>query len=183
MAAKENAVLQHPFCDPRWSMPQTDTRPIASARPERSRRDGWTAERQLRSLAALARTRSVTRAAAFAGMSRESAYRLRNREAGALFAALWDRAVKGHKAVSSRHSESVPKPPIFRENAPKACLEPSRKVTKWRKWKDPRFHSLDGQLRDPEARAPCPLPPRPPLDNPACNEARRSRAGQAPSGC
>jgi hypothetical protein len=34
-------------------------------------------------------------AAAFAGMSRESAYRLRERRDGALFAALWDRAVGG----------------------------------------------------------------------------------------
>ena len=54
------------------------------------RRDGWTAERQLRFLDALASTRSVIRAAAFAGMSRESAYRLRDRCEGALFAAMWD---------------------------------------------------------------------------------------------
>ena len=57
------------------------------------RRDGWTAERQLRFLDALARTRSVVKAAAFAGMSRESAYRLCERKEGALFAALWKRAV------------------------------------------------------------------------------------------
>ena len=103
------------------------------------RRDGWTPERQLRFLDALARTRSVTRAAAFAGMSRESAYRLRGRRDGALFAA-WDRALersavrlkKGHKrvglvtlAISHRCPESCGNPP---------------KVTKWRKWKDPRFH-------------------------------------------
>jgi len=57
------------------------------------RRDGWTAGRQLRFLAALARTRSVTQAAAFAGMSRESAYRLRRRPGAGLFAAAWDNAV------------------------------------------------------------------------------------------
>ena len=57
------------------------------------RHDGWTAERQLRFLDALARTRSVIKAAAFAGMSRESAYRLCERKEGALFAALWKRAV------------------------------------------------------------------------------------------
>ena len=55
------------------------------------RRDGWTAERQLCFLDALDRTRSVAAAAAAAGMSRESAYRLRARREGALFGALWDR--------------------------------------------------------------------------------------------
>ena len=57
------------------------------------REDGWTAERQLRFLDMLSRTRSVTKAAAEAGMSRESAYRLRERREGALFAALWDEAL------------------------------------------------------------------------------------------
>lgn len=57
------------------------------------RRDGWTAERQLRFLDALAHTRNVGKAAACAGMSREGAYRLRNRSEGALFALLWDRAL------------------------------------------------------------------------------------------
>jgi len=55
------------------------------------RRDGWTPERQLRFLDALASTRSIAKAAACAGMSRESAYRLRERRDGALFALLWDR--------------------------------------------------------------------------------------------
>lgn len=63
-------------------------------RPQRIRRDGWTPERQLRFLETLARTRSVTRAAASAGMSRESAYRLRARRDGALFAAIWDGIVQ-----------------------------------------------------------------------------------------
>ncbi len=57
------------------------------------RRDGWTAERQLRFLDALLSTRSIAKAAASAGMSRESAYRLRNRSEAALFALLWDRAL------------------------------------------------------------------------------------------
>ena len=60
----------------------------------RTRRDGWTAERQLAFLAALTRTRSVTMAARAVGMSRESAYRLRGRPTGALFAAAWDGALK-----------------------------------------------------------------------------------------
>ena len=61
---------------------------------QRTRRDGWTAERQLRFLDGLAVTRSVSSAAAAAGMSRESAYRLRNRSDGSLFALLWDRAIR-----------------------------------------------------------------------------------------
>ena len=66
---------------------------IRRGRPERCRRDGWTAERQLRFLDTLARTRSISKAAAAATMSRESAYRLRERREGALFAALWDEAL------------------------------------------------------------------------------------------
>jgi len=53
--------------------------------------DGWTIDRQLRFLATLAQTRSITKAARDVGMSRESAYRLRDR--AELFAALWDRAL------------------------------------------------------------------------------------------
>ena len=70
------------------------------------RRDGWTAERQLRFLYALVRTRSVGKAAAVAGMSREGAYRFRERRDGALFGALWDRvlAPEPHAEV---HMESL----------------------------------------------------------------------------
>jgi hypothetical protein len=65
-----------------------------SPRPAKIRRDGWTPERQLRFLDALARSRSVVKAAASAGMSRESAYRLRDRKEGTLFAALWDQILQ-----------------------------------------------------------------------------------------
>jgi hypothetical protein len=58
--------------------------------PRRSRRDGWTVGRQRAFIAALARTRCVGRAAAAAGMSRESAYRLRRRKGAESFAAAWD---------------------------------------------------------------------------------------------
>ena len=66
---------------------------MGQSRTSRVRRDGWTPERQLGFLEALARTRSVIKAAAIMGMSRESAYRLRDRREGALFAALWDRVL------------------------------------------------------------------------------------------
>ena len=63
-------------------------------RAARIRSDGWTADRQLCFLDVLGRTRSVSEAAESAGMSRESAYRLRERREGALFAALWDRILQ-----------------------------------------------------------------------------------------
>ena len=71
------------------------------------RHDGWTAKRQLRFLDALARTRSVIKAAAAAGMSRESAYRLRDRKEGALFAALWDRAIASQPGATEGHIGSL----------------------------------------------------------------------------
>ena len=64
------------------------------------RRDGWTVERQLAFLEILSRTRSVTKAARAAGMSRESAYRLRARDPHGLFAAAWARAFRARAAVS-----------------------------------------------------------------------------------
>jgi hypothetical protein len=71
------------------------------------RRDGWTAERQLRFLDVLARSRSVTAAATSVGMSRESAYRLRSRLAGGLFALLWDRALVPDATRAEGHSEAL----------------------------------------------------------------------------
>ena len=69
---------------------------------------GWTPARQIHFLGALATTRSVTKAAAAAGMSRESAHRLRNRSESALFAALWDLAVAGSvMGISEGHSDSL----------------------------------------------------------------------------
>ena len=69
------------------------------------RSDGWTPERQLRFLDALADTRSAGKAAAFAGMSREGAYRFRERRDGALFAALWDRILTPKPPPSEVHME------------------------------------------------------------------------------
>ena len=69
---------------------------------QRFRRDGWTPARQLAFLETLARTRSIAAAARAAGMSRESAYRLRTRDPQGLFAAAWDRTLKGHKPLALR---------------------------------------------------------------------------------
>lgn len=59
----------------------------------RSRRDGWSVQRQCAFLAQLYVTGSVTAAAQASGMSRESAHRLRLREDGDSFAAAWDRVL------------------------------------------------------------------------------------------
>lgn len=64
---------------------------MGQTRIPKIRTDGWTIDRQLRFLETLAQTRSITKAARDVGMSRESAYRLRDR--AELFAALWDRAL------------------------------------------------------------------------------------------
>lgn len=69
--------------------------------PTRTRADGWTTLRQARFLVALARTRSVSAAARHVGMSRETAYRLRQRPGAESFAAAWDHAI-GHGAAVKR---------------------------------------------------------------------------------
>ena len=76
---------------------------MGQTRTSRIRRDGWTAERQLRFLDALAQTRSVSKAARAAGMSREGAYRFLSRNSDTLFALLWDRALMSPAASSEVH--------------------------------------------------------------------------------
>jgi len=61
--------------------------------PLRRRVDGWTPERQRTFLAALAKTRSVTRAVRAVGLSASGAYRLRDHAGAADFAAAWDEAL------------------------------------------------------------------------------------------
>jgi hypothetical protein len=75
--------------------------------PHRIRTDGWTPERQFRFLDELTRSRSVVKAAAFAGMSRESAYRLRDRKDGALFAALWDQILQPSGSALEVHNSPL----------------------------------------------------------------------------
>jgi hypothetical protein len=109
------------------------------------RRDGWTAERQLRFLDALGRTRSVTKAARAAGMSRESAYRLRARPEAALFAAAWNRAlaplpIEVNEVSARRRLAGRLRSARFRADPPK--------VTKLAKFATPRFDSFDKELRE-----------------------------------
>ena len=58
--------------------------------PVRTRRDGWTIERQADFLGMLAETGSVIGACEAVGISRKSAYQLRARPGGESFAAAWD---------------------------------------------------------------------------------------------
>ena len=77
---------------------------------KRIRRDGWTVDRQVKFIMALNKTGSVTHAAVAAGMSRESAYRLRRRPGRQDFARAWDAAVarKGHTPAFESHTRARP---------------------------------------------------------------------------
>ena len=61
--------------------------------PTRTRRDGWTVQRQADFLGWLAETGSVMGACEAVGMSRKSAYALRARPGAESFAAAWDAAL------------------------------------------------------------------------------------------
>jgi hypothetical protein len=61
--------------------------------PVKSRRDGWTAGSQKLFIAGLAAGLGVSGAVRLVGMSRQTAYRLRERPGAAGFAAAWDRAL------------------------------------------------------------------------------------------
>jgi hypothetical protein len=63
--------------------------------PVRTRRDGWTIERQADFLGMLAETGSVIGTCEAVGMSRKSAYRLRALPGAESFAAAWDAALGG----------------------------------------------------------------------------------------
>ncbi|HEY7807656.1 MAG TPA: hypothetical protein VIC34_10700 [Croceibacterium sp.] len=63
--------------------------------PTRTRRDGWTIERQADFLGMLAETGSVIGACEAVGISRKSAYQLRARPGAESFAAAWDAALGG----------------------------------------------------------------------------------------
>jgi hypothetical protein len=121
---------------------QISKRAIRRACPERCRRDGWNPERQLRFLDTLASTGSVTRAARAAGMSRESAYRLRARADSALFAAAWDKALRrqqqeGHEVGGKARGVRLLRSAISRANPPK--------VTKFVKFVSPGFRPRSPQ--------------------------------------
>jgi hypothetical protein len=59
----------------------------------KERHDGWSPDKQVVFLEALARTGNVKAAARYAGLSRESAYKLRRRPDARAFARAWDAAI------------------------------------------------------------------------------------------
>jgi hypothetical protein len=61
--------------------------------PTRTRRDGWTVQRQADFLGMLAETGSIMGACEAVGMSRKSAYDLRARPGAGSFAVAWDAAL------------------------------------------------------------------------------------------
>jgi hypothetical protein len=72
--------------------------------PTRTRRDGWTIERQADFLDMLAETGSVIGACEAVGLSRKSAYQLRTQRGAESFVAAWDAALggEGRKVTSPR---------------------------------------------------------------------------------
>ncbi len=71
----------------------TDIPPAADLAHPKERHDGWSPDKQVTFLEALARTGNVRAAATYAGLSRESAYKLRRRADGRAFARAWDAAI------------------------------------------------------------------------------------------
>jgi hypothetical protein len=85
--------------------------------PVRRRADGWTPVKQAEFIGMLAQTGSVRAAAAFVGMARETAYRLRAKPGAEEFARAWDMAVaisgirpsaSAERAVSGEGRTPVP---------------------------------------------------------------------------
>lgn len=84
----------------------------------RPRHDGWTAEKQEAFLQALAQSGCVTDACRVVGMSRESAYRLYNRESATGFRRGWDAALDCslrllEDEMWSRAIKGVPRPLFY----------------------------------------------------------------------
>ena len=75
-------------------VPDSPRRPIPDFTPVpvRARKDGWTAERQREFIRVLHVEPNIGEAAKAVGMSRRSAYRLRERPGAESFAAAWDSA-------------------------------------------------------------------------------------------
>lgn len=87
--------------------------------PVRPRHDGWTAERQVLFIEALAATKCVDEACRRVGMSDTSAYELRNRPCGAAFRKAWDMALeikldRVEASAIERSINGVPRPIFYK---------------------------------------------------------------------
>lgn len=81
---------------PRMTQPPRTPRPrlpTFTPAPVKRRKDGWTPLRQAEFIGVLGETGSVAAAAAFVGMARETAYRLRGRPGAEGFAHAWEVAM------------------------------------------------------------------------------------------
>lgn len=70
----------------------------------KARHDGWSPERQIRFIEELAAIRSITKACRAVGMSRDSAYKLRDRPEAAQFRLAWRQALEPDQAAERRRS-------------------------------------------------------------------------------
>ncbi|HEV2865868.1 MAG TPA: hypothetical protein VGX37_05085 [Allosphingosinicella sp.] len=104
--------------------------------PLRNRRGGWTAERQRAFIAALGKGLRPARAAAALGLSRQSAYLLREHRDGASFAGAWESAV----AAARARKRSVRAPGEW-ERAVAGILHPIRYRGRIAAW-DRRFSNV-----------------------------------------
>jgi hypothetical protein len=87
--------------------------------PVRYRHDGWTAERQIAFIEALAETACVEESCRRVGKSHVSAYRLRRHRDGGLFRAAWDAALdyalhRLEQAAIGRAINGVARPIFFK---------------------------------------------------------------------
>jgi len=115
------------FACPIWFVESIDSRMSADPKriipfkpvPLRARHDGWTAEKQIAFIEALAETACVEEACRCVGMSDTSAYKLRMRLEGWAFAKAWDAALRHAAcklvpAVLGRTLNGVPRPIFYK---------------------------------------------------------------------
>jgi hypothetical protein len=129
-------------CDDAASASPLTPAPFAPA-PLRARHDGWTPERQVGFIEALAETACVTQAAAAVGLSATAAYNLRRRPEAQAFRLAWDAALdfgvrRLADAALSRAVHGVPRP-IYYQGEP---------IGEWRHF-DERLTMFILRLRDP----------------------------------
>jgi hypothetical protein len=87
--------------------------------PLRFRHDGWTAEKQIAFIEALAETACVEEACRRVGMSDSAAYKLRRKPCGAAFRRAWDAALdcgmhRLEQAALGRAVNGVPRPVFYK---------------------------------------------------------------------
>ena len=93
--------------------------------PVRARRDGWTHSRQLRFILEIARGAGPSKAARCVGMSRQTAYTLRDRPGAEDFARAWDESEAfSHQAASATRKAGAPASAIDTLGVPRSYRGP-----------------------------------------------------------